>query len=77
MDKNEDVSTRSEPPKTESEWRHFWLGVERAHKSWLIVAPIWAVVTNWRAILVIFGIIAFIRGEELIAAVRAFLGVGA
>lgn len=61
---------RDRPPK-DDEWTGIWSAVEKAEKSWIITGPIYAVVSNWRALVVIAGVIVFINKD----AVQAFLAL--
>lgn len=65
---------RSTPPN-DDEWPWIWKALENSDKSWVIVGPIWSVVSNWKALCVLFAVVAFIKGDELTAILRGVLGV--
>jgi hypothetical protein len=54
---DEDYDPRK-PPETPHAWKALNDGAEKGAKSWLIVAPIYIVVTNWK----VFGVALFITG---------------
>ena len=66
---------RREPPD-ENEWPGVWAALEKAEKGWLITGPIHAVVSNWKALLAVVVIIAWISRPEIIAAVQTIAGGG-
>lgn len=66
---------RKEPPE-ESEWHAIWSALEKADKSWIITGPIYAVVSNWKALLVIFAVITWVNSPEILAALKTLMGVG-
>jgi hypothetical protein len=59
-----------ERPPHEHEWAWFWDNADKAQKSWIIVGPIHAAVTNWKAWLIMGGVVAWMRGPELIEIVK-------
>lgn len=65
-DKNDERYIRKEPP-AESEWPHIFDGIEKSHKMWLIVGPIHAVASNWKALAVIFLVVAWMNSPEIIS----------
>lgn len=66
---SDDLETRRKEPPKEHEWPGIWEAIEKSDKMWPIVGPIHAAVTNWKAWLAIAGVVAFIRGEEIITAI--------
>ena len=68
-----DPFRRKDPPE-EHEWQRIWKAVERSEMSWLVVGPIHAVVSNWKALLVIAGAIVWINSPEIVAALATILG---
>ena len=61
---------RKTPPETDSEWQGIWKAIEKAEKSWIIVGPIYAVVTNWKALVIIGGIVLFVNGGDFIEYIK-------
>lgn len=51
------------------------LSHERVGLIWPIVRPIHAVVTNWKALALVVGIVAYLNRPEIIAALRVLAGV--
>lgn len=77
MGKDEDaISKASDPPATPDEWRVIRDGVDKAHKGWIIIGPFYAVVTNWKAILIVLGVILYINQPDIIAALRVLMEGG-
>lgn len=70
---SKDPFGRKEPPE-DDEWSRIWRAVERSEMSWLIVGPIHAVVSNWKALLAIAGVIVWINSPEIVAALATILG---
>jgi|GEM_PF-3829391 len=62
-DKN--MSTRRTPPQTEEEHAHVWDAVDKAHKAWVVVAPIYHAVTNRKALAIVIGAILASNGRGL------------
>lgn len=80
---DDDHATRSTPPKTPEEWRVTWLLQNRMTKAeatieklWFIVGPIHAAVYNWRAWLVIGGLLLALNSPKIVAALSLFLEKG-
>ena len=72
----DDIAANHNPPKTPDEWRAIRSGVDKAHKSWVIVGPIHAVVTNWRALALILAIVLYLNRPDIVAALRVLTGRG-
>ena len=49
---------------------------DRADKTWLIIGPLHAVVSNWRALAVILALIAWFNRPEIANAVAVLIGAG-
>ena len=60
----------------EKEWPSVWEALERANKTWVITAPIVAIVSNWRAIAVVAAITLALNGQQILAILEAYLGKG-
>lgn len=67
-------SVRGTPPK-EEEWAGVWSALEKADKGWVITGPIYAVVSNWKALSVTIGVIIVLNREEVQNLVMAILKV--
>ena len=57
----------------DDEWAWIWDANDKAHKTWLIVGPIHAAVTNWRALIVIGGVLAWIKGPDILMLIRSLI----
>lgn len=73
MSDKKDPWERATPPD-DHEWNYIWAGLRKSHQGWIVVGPIVAAVTNWRAWLVIGGVLAWMNGPELLDIVKAALG---
>lgn len=71
---SDDKSTRRTPPENDDDWLHIWRTVDRSSKMWIVVGPIHAVVSNWKALLVIAGVILAINSPRIIAVIEALAG---
>lgn len=65
---------RKTPPE-DDEWPSIWATLDSSRKSWVIVKPIYEVVTNWKAIALVFAGIAWINRPEIAAAIKVLVGV--
>ena len=76
MGQDEDnIAANHAAPKTPDEWRAIRAGVDKAHKAWVIVGPVHAVVVNWKALMIVLALVIYINRPEIIAALRALAGV--
>ena len=66
---------RTTPP-TKEEWPAIWANLEKAEKAWLIIAPIHAVVTNWRALLIVAIVVLWLNNPKILDALRVITGQG-
>ena len=64
---------RDTPPK-DDEWGPIWKALAKAEAGWIIIAPFHAVASNWKAIVVVLSIVVYIRGPDIIAAIKELLG---
>lgn len=55
-----------ENPPDDDDWPHIWSALSKARKGWVITGPIHAAVTNWKALLVVGSVIAYLRGDAVI-----------
>lgn len=65
---------RKEPPE-EHEWQYIWRSLEKSDKGWIITGPIYAVVSNWKALAVIVVIIAWLNQPKIIALISEIAGM--
>ena len=68
------LNTGRKTPPDDDDWEGIWSSLQKSNRMWPIVAPIVAVVENWKALCVVGAIILFIRGPDLIAAIVTLLG---
>jgi hypothetical protein len=66
---------RTTPP-TKEEWPELWDAIEKADKAWLIIGPIHAVVTNWRALLIVAIVVLWLNNPKILEALRVITGQG-
>ena len=77
MGKDEDViAANDEEPKSPEEWRVIRAGVDKSHKAWIIVGPIHAVVTNWKALAIVAGAVVYFNRPDIVAALGVLMGAG-
>lgn len=74
MADDKDKYGRKDPPEPH-EWPAIWRALERSDKGWIITGPIYAVVSNWKALLVIAGVIVWINSPELVAYLSSLMGI--
>ncbi len=75
MDNNDNPAERTTAPKGPDEWRYIWLGAERANRAGPVIDPIYAVVTNWKAIAIVIIVILWLNKPEIITALQTIFGV--
>lgn len=71
---SDDLETGRQTPPEPHEWGGIWKSLENANKSWVIAGPFYAAVKNWKAWITIGGIVLFIKGDEIVVALLAWLG---
>jgi len=71
----DDITGRSTPPKTPEEWAYIWRGARWGHASWVIVGPLHAFITNWKAWVAGILFLLWINRPEVLAALSVVLGV--
>ena len=71
---DENAADRKTPAKTPGDWDYLWNGAEKAHKAWLIVGPLHAVLANWKAIIFVLLLILYINKPEILTAIETLLG---
>lgn len=69
---SDDLKTGRKTPPKDDEWEGIWDSLKRSNRMWPVMAPIIAVVENWKALLIVAGVVAFIRGPELIEVIAAY-----
>jgi hypothetical protein len=74
--KEDDFAGRKTPPETPEEWAYVWRGVQRGHSSWVIAKPVYAFVTNWKALAAGLIFLVWINRPEVIAALSMLIGGG-
>lgn len=70
---DEDISRRTTPPETNEEWAYIWRGARLAHYAWVVVGPVHAFATNWRAIGMGAIVIVAINSPELVDLLRLWV----
>ena len=75
MGDDKDPTQRSSQPEPD-EWGFLWKAADRSNKSWLITGPIYAVVSNWKALAAIGAIVIWWNSPKVTAAIAAYFGVG-
>ena len=65
MSDEDDKYGRKEPPEPH-EWHDIWKSLEKSDKGWIITGPIYAVVSNWKALVVIALLLAWINSPEIL-----------
>ena len=76
MSDDKDKTTRDTPAEDGSDWQALWRAVERSDKMWWLVGPIHAVASNWKAILVVAGIVVWLSRDDIRAALIVLTGAG-
>ncbi len=74
-DDKENPADRTTAPKGPEEWRFIWRGAERANRAGPIIDPIYAVVSNWRAIAIVVIVILWLNKPEILTALQTIFGV--
>lgn len=67
------LDTGRKTPPEDHEWHGIWDALDKANKGWLITAPFHAVVTNWKAIVIVAALIVYINSEELLTFLKSIL----
>ncbi len=75
MGDEDEIGERSTAPKGPDEWKIVWRGVTRANRAWIIIGPIYAVMSNLKAIAFVLLLILYINRPEILAAIEALFGV--
>lgn len=75
MPENGKKFERTTPP-TKEEWAEIWPAIEKADKAWLIIGPIHAVVTNWKALLIVAIVVLWLNNPKILEALRVITGQG-
>ena len=75
MTDENDRGRRKDPPDSEADWVYIWTGIDKAHRGWPVVGPVVAAVTNWKAWLAIAGIVAFVRGQDIMDFIKSVIEV--
>jgi hypothetical protein len=75
MADDDDKYGRKDPPARD-EWPHIFDGIQKSHKMWIIVGPIFAVVSNWKALVAIVIFVAWLNQSEIAAILATLTGIG-
>lgn len=75
MADDEEKYGRKEPPERD-EWPHIFDGIHKSHKMWIIVGPVFAVVSNWKALVVITLVVAWLNHPKIAAILATLTEVG-
>lgn len=73
MADDDDKYGRKDPPEPH-EWPAIWRSLEKSDKGWIITGPIYAVVKNWKALVVIAGLLIAFNQAEFIEGLKMALG---
>lgn len=71
-----DKKSRRETPPEEREWADIWEAIDRSNMAWIIVGPIHAVVSNWKALAAIAAVVVWLNNDKIISALSTLVGVG-
>ena len=74
MSEDKNPLKRRDPPSNDDEWLYMFDGVEKAHLSWIVTAPIVAVVKNWKGLLVVVGVVLALNSQRIIDAIEILIG---
>ena len=72
---SEKPQTKRSTPPEDDEWSYFWDSLDKSQKMWIIVGPIVAIVTNWRALTVAGAVIAWIKSDQILLLLREAAGL--
>lgn len=71
MDPDEDMATRDKAPSNADQWRWIWQGSDKAHKSWVVVAPLYAAFRYWRWVVGATVLAVWFNADGLVALIKA------
>jgi hypothetical protein len=71
----DDQTTRETPAKDEDDWQSIWKAVERSEKLWWLIGPLHAVVSNWKAIVAVAVIVAWLSRDDIQALLASLTGL--
>lgn len=69
-----DRQVRSNPPETDADWTYFWTGVHKAHETWRVSAPLVAIVRNWKALVAVLAVVAWLNKPGILGAIQTLVG---
>ena len=72
---NKHIKNERETPPEDHEWPGIWEALEKAEKGWIITGPVHAVVTNWKALAVVAGVVAWVNRPGIMEALSTLVGV--
>lgn len=71
---DEDLDTGRKTPPEDHEWPSIWRALDRSNKSWKVVGPIYAVVSNWKSLAFLATCVLAWNGPHIIELLEAFIG---
>jgi hypothetical protein len=72
-DNDDNFQRRRSTPPTKDEWPEVWETLKMAR---LILSPIYAVITNWRALAIVAVFVVWMNNPKLIAFLQSITGQG-
>lgn len=66
---------KDEPPENPQDWQRVHRAVHRTEVTWPLLGPVYAVLSNWKAIAIGLAFIVAINNPKLINAAKAILEV--
>ncbi len=73
---DDDDAVRNTAPKGPEDWQRVWRAVVKAEAAWIVVSPFVAVARNWKAWLIIGGVVLFVTSPELRQAIAILTSRG-
>jgi hypothetical protein len=74
MMNDDDRQVRSGPPKDQDDWIYFWTGVHKSHETWRVTAPFVALVRNWKAVVAVVAVVAWLNKPGIWGALQTLMG---
>ena len=71
---DDDRSLRNTPAEHDDDWRDIWQSVDRSRKTWWLIGPVHAVVSNWKAIAIVAAAIVYFSRDDIRAAIAVLTG---
>lgn len=70
-----DPKTGRNTPPDDDEWDGIWSAIDKAHKGWIVVGPVWAVVSNWKALGAVLGVVVWFNRGGVVEILQALAGL--